>query len=177
MSLRGYVKRRKIRYFWSEEHKLWFFVINDFFQIVANVRYPYSYSKSLRKQDKNLSGIWNEIVNYMDVKTTGGVQKIACTTATGLIIISNYMNTSRNTKVYCNWIRLIFNSDLKYEEKLHIPVRLQKRFYQILVNADEWANREKKFLLQNKSIMLSEKQMIFLEIVFMVLRNQDIHKK
>jgi len=78
---------KQIRTIWNETDQKWYFVVIDVVQVLTDTPNPADYIKKMRKRDLLLSQGWGQFVTPLSVETKGGIQKLNCANAQGLLRI------------------------------------------------------------------------------------------
>ena len=78
---------KQIRSVWNEEDQKWYFVVEDVVAVLTDSNDPKQYIKRMRQRDEGLAQGWVQFVPTLAVDTKGGMQKMGCANAKGLLRI------------------------------------------------------------------------------------------
>ena len=78
---------KQIRSVWNEAEQKWYFVVEDVVAVLTESNDPKQYIKRMRQRDEALAQGWVQFVPTLAVETKGGVQKMGCANAQGLLRI------------------------------------------------------------------------------------------
>lgn len=78
---------KQIRSVWNEEDQKWYFVVEDVVAVLTDSNDPKQYIKRMRQRDVVLAQGWVQFVPTLAVETKGGMQKMGCANAQGLLRI------------------------------------------------------------------------------------------
>ena len=78
---------KQIRSVWNEQEEKWYFVVEDVISVLTDSADPKQYVKRMRQRDPALKKGWVQIVPTLAVNTAGGIQKMGCSDANGLLRI------------------------------------------------------------------------------------------
>ncbi len=147
---------KKIRRIWHNGE--WWFCINDIVTILIDTVNASDYIKKLKIRDDELNKGWGQIVTPLSIETSGGVQKLNCTSTKGAFRVIQSI-PSKKAEPFKQWlaevgyerIQEIENPELAqdrakayYEQKGYPKSWIDKRLRGIAVRqdlTDEWKNR------------------------------------
>ena len=78
---------KQIRTAWNEPDQKWYFVVEDVVAVLTDSKDPKQYIKRMRQRDEALAQGWVQFVPTLSVETAGGLQKMGCANAQGLLRI------------------------------------------------------------------------------------------
>lgn len=78
---------KKVRSVWDSETEQWYFAVVDVVEVLTDSVNPTDYIKKMKKRDPYLAEGWGQIVTPLSVQTSGGKQRVNCSSQQGIFRI------------------------------------------------------------------------------------------
>ena len=78
---------KQTRTFRNEKEQKWYFLVEDVVAVLTDSKDPKQHVIRMRQRDEALAQGWVQLVPTPSVETAGGLQKIGCADAKGLLRI------------------------------------------------------------------------------------------
>ncbi|HWK06522.1 MAG TPA: Bro-N domain-containing protein [Puia sp.] len=131
---------KQIRSVWNEQEQKWYFVVSDVIQILTDTSNPTDYMKKMRKRDEDLSKGWGQIVTPLSIATPGGVQKLNCANAKGLLRIIQSI-PSPKAEPFKLWLAQVGSDRLDEIENPELATQRTRELYKLKGYPDDWIEK------------------------------------
>ncbi len=131
---------KQIRTVWNESDQKWYFVVADVVQLLTDTKDPSDYIKKMRKRDKQLSQGWGQIVTLLSAETAGGIQKIKCANAQGLLRIIQSI-PSPKAEPFKLWLAQVGSERLEEIENPELANQRAREIYKLKDYPDDWIKK------------------------------------
>ncbi len=165
---------KQLRITQDAETNKWYFAISDVVSILTGTADPFDYIKKRRKMDKELSRDWENIVVTFSFATNGGMQKLNCADAAGILRIITCF-TTRRVKSLGHWLRKTGLASLD-EGKKRLSSNEMAGFKKLLLNAPHWAHEYRQAILYTITLPFDER-MSELELFVAFLEECEFYTK
>jgi len=131
---------KKIRTVWNESDQKWYFVIEDVVAVLTDSNDPKQYIKRMRQRDDELAKGWVQIVPTLPVETTGGIQKMGCANAQGLLRIIQSI-PSPKAEPFKLWLAQVGSDRLDEIENPELATQRTRELYKLKGYPDDWIEK------------------------------------
>jgi len=130
----------KIRAKWNDKDQKWYFVITDVIKVLTDTSDPSDYLKKMRKRDSQLSQGWGQIVTPLAMETAGGLQKLNCAHAQGLLRIIQSI-PSPKAEPFKLWLAKVGSERLDEIENPELATQRTRELYKLKGYPDDWIEK------------------------------------
>ena len=131
---------KQIRTVWNESDQKWYFVVEDVVAVLTESKDPKQYIKRMRQRDKALAQGWVQIVPTLSVETAGGLQKMGCANAQGLLRIIQSI-PSPKAEPFKLWLAQIGSDRLDEIENPELATQRTRELYKLKGYSDDWIEK------------------------------------
>ncbi len=131
---------KNIRSVWNEADEKWYFVVEDVIAILTDSKDPKQYIKRMRMRDSELSKGWVQIVPTLLVETKGGLQKMGCSDAKGLLRIIQSI-PSPKAEPFKLWLAQVGSERIEEIENPELAIQRTRETYKLKGYSDEWVEK------------------------------------
>jgi DNA-damage-inducible protein D len=131
---------KQIRTVWNEPDAKWYFVVADVIQVLTDTPNPSDYIKKMRKRDEELSKGWGQFVTPLSVDTTGGIQRLNCASAKGLLRIIQSI-PSPKAEPFKLWLAQVGSDRLDEIENPELATQRTRELYKLKGYPDDWIEK------------------------------------
>ncbi len=131
---------KNIRSVWNEVEEKWYFVVEDVIAILTDSKDPKQYIKRMRIRDSELSKGWVQFVPTLKVETKGGLQKMGCSDAKGLLRIIQSI-PSPKAEPFKLWLAQVGSERLEEIENPELAIQRTREIYKLKGYSDEWVEK------------------------------------
>ena len=131
---------KQIRTFWNEPEQKWYFVVEDVVAVLTDSKDPKQYIKRMRQRDEALAQGWVQIVPTLGVETAGGLQKMGCANAKGLLRIIQSI-PSPKAEPFKLWLAQVGSDRLDEIENPELATQRTRELYRLKGYADDWIEK------------------------------------
>jgi len=131
---------KKIRTVWNESDQKWYFVIEDVVAVLTDSNDPKQYIKRMRQRDDELAKGWVQFVPTLPVETAGGIQKMGCANAQGLLRIIQSI-PSPKAEPFKLWLAQVGSDRLDEIENPELATQRTRELYKLKGYPDDWIEK------------------------------------
>jgi prophage antirepressor-like protein len=131
---------KEIRSVWNEIEQKWYFVVEDVVAVLTDSKDPKQYVKRMRQRDAELAKGWVQIVPTLLVQTSGGLQKMGCTNAKGLLRIIQSI-PSPKAEPFKLWLAQVGSDRLDEIENPELATQRTRELYKLKGYPDNWIEK------------------------------------
>lgn len=131
---------QQIRAVWNNNNQQWYFVVLDVIKVLTDTSDPSDYVKKMRKRDPQLAKGWGQIVTPLPVSTAGGVQKLNCANANGLLRIIQSI-PSPKAEPFKLWLAKVGSERLEEIDNPEIATQRTRDLYKLKGYSDDWIEK------------------------------------
>lgn len=131
---------KQIRSVWNEQEEKWYFVVEDVISVLTDSADPKQYVKRMRQRDPALKKGWVQIVPTLAVNTAGGIQKMGCSDANGLLRIIQSI-PSPKAEPFKRWLAKVGAERLEEIENPELATQRTRELYKLKGYADDWIEK------------------------------------
>ncbi len=131
---------KNIRSVWNEVEEKWYFVVEDVIAILTDSKDPKQYIKRMRIRDSELSKGWVQFVPTLKVETKGGLQKMGCSDAKGLLRIIQSI-PSPKAEPFKLWLAQVGSERIDEIENPELAIQRTREIYKLKGYSDEWVEK------------------------------------
>ncbi|MEY3237963.1 MAG: hypothetical protein RI883_2064 [Bacteroidota bacterium] len=131
---------KNIRSVWNEEEEKWYFVVEDVIAILTDSKDPKQYIKRMRMRDEQLSKGWVQFVPTLKVVTKGGLQKMGCSDAKGLLRIIQSI-PSPKAEPFKLWLAQVGSERIEEIENPELAIQRTREIYKLKGYSDDWVEK------------------------------------
>ncbi len=131
---------KQIRSVWNEQEEKWYFVVEDVISVLTDSADPKQYVKRMRQRDRELKKGWVQIVPTLAVNTSGGIQKMGCSDANGLLRIIQSI-PSPKAEPFKLWLAKVGAERLEEIENPELATQRTRELYKLKGYADDWIEK------------------------------------
>jgi DNA-damage-inducible protein D len=131
---------KEIRSVWNEIEQKWYFVVEDVVAVLTDSKDPKQYVKRMRQRDAELAKGWVQIVPTLLVQTSGGLQKMGCTNAKGLLRIIQSI-PSPKAEPFKLWLAQVGSDRLDEIENPELAAQRTRELYKLKGYPDNWIEK------------------------------------
>jgi len=131
---------KQIRTTWNESVQKWYFVISDVVQVLTDTSDPKDYIKKMRRRDPQLAKGWGQIVTLLPIDTAGGIQKLNCADAKGLLRIIQSIPSSK-AEPFKLWLAQVGSDRLEEIENPELATQRTRDLYKLKGYPDDWIEK------------------------------------
>jgi prophage antirepressor-like protein len=131
---------KNIRSVWNEVEEKWYFVVEDVIAILTDSKDPKQYIKRMRMRDSELSKGWVQFVPTLKVETKGGLQKMGCSDAKGLLRIIQSI-PSPKAEPFKLWLAQVGSERIEEIENPELAIQRTRETYKLKGYSDEWVEK------------------------------------
>ena len=131
---------KNIRSVWNEVEEKWYFVVEDVIAILTDSKDPKQYIKRMRIRDSELSKGWVQFVPTLKVETKGGLQKMGCSDAKGLLRIIQSI-PSPKAEPFKLWLAQAGAERIDEIENPELAIQRTREIYKLKGYSDEWVEK------------------------------------
>jgi DNA-damage-inducible protein D len=129
---------KQIRKTWHNEE--WWFVIEDVVLALTDSKDPKGYIKDMRRHDDILSKGWGQIATPLEVQTSGGLQRINCSSTEGIFRIIQSI-PSPKAEPFKLWLAKVGYDRVKEIENPELAQQRMKELYKAKGYSDNWIEK------------------------------------
>ena len=115
----------------------WWFVIVDVISALTDSAQPAGYIKDMRRRDEELSKGWGQIATPLDIKTTGGIQKVNCSNIQGIFRIIQSI-PSPKAEPFKLWLAKVGQERIEEIQDPERAIIRAKKIYEQKGYGDDW---------------------------------------
>ncbi|MBE0637807.1 MAG: Bro-N domain-containing protein [Bacteroidales bacterium] len=131
---------KEIRSVWNEKEQKWYFVVEDVVAVLTDSKDPKQYVKRMRQRDAELAKGWVQIVPTLLVQTQGGLQKMGCANAKGLLRIIQSI-PSPKAEPFKLWLAQVGSDRLDEIENPELATQRTRELYKLKGYPDDWIEK------------------------------------
>ena len=131
---------QQIRTVWSELEQKWYFSVQDVVAVLTDSADVKQYIKKMRQRDKELAKGWVQIVPSLKVETAGGIQKMGCANAKGLLRIIQSI-PSPKAEPFKLWLAQVGSDRLDEIENPELATQRTRELYKLKGYPDAWIGK------------------------------------
>ncbi len=131
---------KQIRTVWNEIEQKWYFVVEDVIAVLTDSNDPKQYIKRMRQRDEELAKGWVQFVPTLPVETAGGVQKMGCANAKGLLRIIQSI-PSPKAEPFKLWLAQVGSDRLDEIENPELATQRTRDLYKLKGYPDDWIEK------------------------------------
>jgi len=131
---------KEIRSIWNENEQKWYFVVEDVVAVLTDSKDPKQYVKRMRQRDAELAKGWVQIVPTLLVQTSGGLQKMGCANAKGLLRIIQSI-PSPKAEPFKLWLAQVGSDRLDEIENPELATQRTRELYKLKGYPDDWIEK------------------------------------
>lgn len=131
---------KQIRTVWNEPDQKWYFVVEDVVAVLTDSKDPKQYIKRMRQRDQALAQGWVQFVPTLPVETTGGLQKMGCANAQGLLRIIQAI-PSPKAEPFKLWLAQVGSDRLDEIENPELATQRTRELYKLKGYPDDWIEK------------------------------------
>lgn len=133
-------ENKQIRSIWDETEEKWYFVISDVIEVLTSSANPSDYIKKMRKRDEALAEGWGQIVSLLPIQTSGGIQRLNCADAKGLLRIIQSV-PSPKAEPFKLWLAQIGADRLDEIENPELAMQRTRELYKLKGYSEDWIEK------------------------------------
>jgi len=133
-------EHKQIRSVWNETDQKRYFVVEDVVAALTDSADPKQYVKRMKQRDPELAKGWVQIVPTLAVATSGGLQKMSCANAQGLLRIIQSI-PSPKAEPFKLWLAQVGNERLQEIENPELAQARMRQIYKTKGYSDEWIEK------------------------------------
>lgn len=131
---------KQIRSVWNEQEQKWYFVVEDVVAVLTDSNDPKQYIKRMRQRDEALAQGWVQIVPTLAVETKGGMQKMGCANAQGLLRIIQSI-PSPKAEPFKLWLAQVGSDRLDEIENPELAAQRTRELYKLKGYPHDWIEK------------------------------------
>lgn len=131
---------KEIRSVWNEKEQKWYFVVEDVVAVLTDSKDPKQYVKRMRQRDAELAKGWVQIVPTLLVQTQGGLQKMGCANAKGLLRIIQSI-PSPKAEPFKLWLAQVGSDRLDEIENPELATQRTRELYKLKGYPEDWIEK------------------------------------
>lgn len=131
---------KQIRTVWNELEQKWYFSVQDVVAVLTDSADVKQYIKKMRQRDKELAKGWVQIVPSLKVETAGGIQKMGCANAKGLLRIIQSI-PSPKAEPFKLWLAQVGSDRLDEIENPELATQRTRELYKLKGYPDAWIEK------------------------------------
>ena len=131
-------QNKKIRRTWFNDE--WWFCVNDIVSILTDTVNVSDYVKKLRIRDEELNKGWGQIVTPLPIETSGGIQKLNCTSTKGAFRIIQSI-PSRKAEPFKQWLAKVGYDRIQEMENPELAQDRAKEYYELKGYPEDWIDK------------------------------------
>ena len=131
---------QQIRTVWNELEQKWYFSVQDVVAVLTDSADVKQYIKKMRQRDKELAKGWVQIVPSLKVETAGGIQKMGCANAKGLLRIIQSI-PSPKAEPFKLWLAQVGSDRLDEIENPELATQRTRELYKLKGYPDAWIEK------------------------------------
>lgn len=131
---------KQIRTVWNEPDQKWYFVVEDVVAVLTDSKDPKQYIKRMRQRDEVLAQGWVQFVPTLGVKTVGGLQKMGCANAQGLLRIIQSISSPK-AEPFKLWLAQVGSDRLDEIENPELATQRTRELYKLKSYPDDWIEK------------------------------------
>ncbi len=131
---------KQIRSVWNETNGKWYFVVEDVVAVLTDSKDPKQYIKRMRQRDEELAKGWVQIVPPLSVETAGGIQRMGCADAKGLLRIIQSI-PSPKAEPFKQWLAQVGSDRLDEIENPELAQQRTRELYKAKGYSDDWIEK------------------------------------
>ena len=131
---------QQIRTVWNELEQKWYFSVQDVVAVLTDSADVKQYIKKMRQRDKELAKGWVQIVPSLKVETAGGIQKMGCANAKGLLRIIQSI-PSPKAEPFKLWLAQVGSDRLDEIENPELATQRTRELYKLKGYPDAWIGK------------------------------------
>lgn len=131
---------KQIRTVWNEADQKWYFVVEDVVAVLTESKDPKQYIKRMRQRDEELAKGWVQFVPTLAVETPGGIQKMGCANAKGLLRIIQSI-PSPKAEPFKLWLAQVGSDRLDEIENPELATQRTRELYKLKGYPDDWIEK------------------------------------
>ena len=129
---------KRIRRTWHNED--WYYVIEDVVYAITESKNPKDYLNKIKKRDLGLFEGWGQIVHTLEVKTTGGKQRMNCANIKGIFRIIQSI-PSKRAEPFKQWLSQLAQERIEEIENPEIAQDRVKEYYGLKGYPKDWVDK------------------------------------
>ena len=133
-------EQKQIRSVWNDADQKRYFVVEDVVAALTESGDPKQYVKKMKQRDPELAKGWVQIVPTLGVPTPGGMQKMSCANAQGLLRIIQSI-PSPKAEPFKLWLAQVGNERLEEIENPELAQSRMRALYKDKGYSDEWIEK------------------------------------
>ena len=131
---------KQIRTVWNDADQKWYFVVEDVVAVLTDSKDPKQYIKRMRQRDEVLAQGWVQFVPTLSVETAGGLQKMGCANAQGLLRIIQSI-PSPKAEPFKLWLAQVGSDRLDEIENPELATQRSRELYKLKGYPDDWIEK------------------------------------
>ncbi len=131
---------KQIRTVWNELEQKWYFSVQDVVAVLTDSADVKQYIKKMRQRDKELAKGRVQIVPSLKVETAGGIQKMGCANAKGLLRIIQSI-PSPKAEPFKLWLAQVGSDRLDEIENPELATQRTRELYKLKGYPDAWIEK------------------------------------
>lgn len=131
---------KQIRTVWNKPDQKWYLVVEDVVAVLTDSNDPKQYIKRMRHRDQALAQGWVQIVPTLRVETAGGLQKMGCANAHGLLRIIQSI-PSPKAEPFKLWLAQVGSDRLDEIENPELATQRTRELYKLKGYPDDWVEK------------------------------------
>lgn len=144
-------EERQVRSVWNEEEEQWYFCVVDVVKILTDSVNPSDYIKKMKKRDESLAKGWGQFVTPLSIQTTGGKQRINCSSTEGILRIIQSI-PSHKAEPFKQWMAQVAAQRLDQIADPELSINQALADYKRLGYSDNWINQRLKSIEIRKDL-------------------------
>lgn len=144
-------EERQVRSVWNEEEEQWYFCVVDVVKILTDSVNPSDYIKKMKKRDESLAKGWGQFVTPLSIQTTGGKQRINCSSTKGILRIIQSI-PSHKAEPFKQWMAQVAAQRLDQIADPELSINQALADYKRLGYSDNWINQRLKSIEIRKDL-------------------------
>lgn len=134
-------QEKTIRRAWYKEE--WWFVVQDVVAVLTDSKDPKNYLRNIRRRDEALAAIWEALTDKVSIETSGGKQKLVCSTTKGLFRIIQSI-PSKKAEPFKLWLAQVGHERIQEIENPELAAKRARQLYKEKGYSDEWIDSRMK---------------------------------
>lgn len=144
-------EERQVRSVWNEEEEQWYFCVVDVVKILTDSVNPSDYIKKMKKRDESLAKGWGQFVTPLSIQTTGGKQRVNCSSTEGILRIIQSI-PSHKAEPFKQWMAQVAAQRLDQIADPELSINQALADYKRLGYSDNWINQRLKSIEIRKDL-------------------------
>lgn len=164
---------KRIRRTWHNED--WYYVIEDVVYAITESKNPKDYLNKIKKRDLGLFEGWGQIVHTLEVKTTGGKQRMNCANIKGIFRIIQSI-PSKRAEPFKQWLSQLAQERIEEIENPEIAQDRIKEYYGLKGYPKDWVDKRLRGIAIRQNLTDEWKERGVKEHKDFAILTNEIHK-